>query len=72
MLEVLSLNHTVYAIRAPGTMNGGATAIIVTKDNITDARTLRVLENEDAIAVSIVSKSLENRFKIRPKSRLEG
>lgn len=44
---------------------------IVTIERITDAMQLSVYENEVAIVVSMVSKSLENRFKIRPKKGLD-
>jgi hypothetical protein len=42
-------------------------AITVIIARITDALQLRVYEKEVAIVVSIVSKSLENRFRMRPK-----
>jgi hypothetical protein len=58
----------MYAMNTPGIKNAGAMATIVIKERSIDTMTVNVLEKEVAIDVSMVSKSFESRFRIRPES----
>jgi hypothetical protein len=48
------------------TRKRGEMATMVKTDNVTEVTATRVIENGVAMVLSIVSKSLENRFNIRP------